>query len=101
MQPILECCCGADVHKDMIEACIIRGAENPIFIRKQFQTLPSALQDFVQWLFENDCFHIAMESTGIYWRPVMKRLKSFRLTMKVSSFLMHTICAICRAERPM
>ena len=77
MQPILECCCGVDVHKDMIEACIIRGAENPIFIRKQFQTLPSALQDFVQWLFENDCFHIAMESTGIYWRPVYEAIEEF------------------------
>lgn len=77
MQPILECCCGVDVHKDMIEACIICGTENPIFIRKQFQTLPSALQDFVHWLFENDCFHIAMESTGIYWRPVYEAIEEF------------------------
>ncbi len=77
MQPILECCCGVDVHKDMIEACIICGTENPIFIRKQFQTLPSALQDFVHWLFENDCFHIAMESTGVYWRPVYEAIEEF------------------------
>ena len=32
MQPILECCCGVDVHKDMIEACIIKGMDNPIYI---------------------------------------------------------------------
>ena len=38
MKPILQTCCGVDVHKDMIEACIIKGVDNPEFIRKQFST---------------------------------------------------------------
>ena len=49
MQPILECCCGVDVHKDMIEACIIKGLENPQFIRMQFSTFPNSLKEFVEW----------------------------------------------------
>ena len=77
MNPILETCCGVDVHKDMIEACIIKGLDNPEFIRRQFSTFQNELKDFVQWLFENDCFHIAMESTGVYWRPVYEAIEEF------------------------
>ena len=44
MQPILECCCGVDVHKDMIEACIIKGLENTEYIRMQFSTFPNSLK---------------------------------------------------------
>ena len=76
MERILECCCGVDVHKDMIEACIIKGLENPQFIRMQFSTFPSSLKDFVEWLYENDCYHIAMESTGVYWRPVYEAIEA-------------------------
>lgn len=70
MDAILHCCCGVDVHKDMIEACIIKGTNNPEFIRMQFPTMPAELQSFVDWLYDNDCYHIAMESTGVYWRPI-------------------------------
>ena len=77
MQPILDCCCGVDIHKDMIEACIIKGVEEPIFIRKQFRTFPDELQAFVVWLYDNDCYHIGMESTGVYWRPVYETIEEF------------------------
>ena len=77
MQPILECCCGVDVHKDMIEACIIKGVDNPSFIRMQFKAFPYELQAFVQWLYDNDCYHIGMESTGVYWRPVYEAIEEF------------------------
>lgn len=77
MQPILDCCCGVDVHKDMIEACIIKGINNPVFIRKQFRTFPDELQAFVLWLHENNCYHIGMESTGVYWRPVYETIEEY------------------------
>lgn len=77
MQPILECCCGIDVHKDMIEACIIKGIDEPVFIRKQFSTFQNDLKDFTLWLFDNDCFHIAMENTGVYWRPVYEAIEEY------------------------
>ena len=77
MQAILECCCGVDVHRDMIEACIIQGINNPKIIRHQFSTIPSELQEFVRWLYDNDCYHIAMESTGVYWKPIYEIIEEF------------------------
>lgn len=77
MQPILECCCGLDVHKEIIEACIIKGVEEPKFIKRQFGTFQYELKEFVSWLFDNDCFHIAMESTGVYWRPVYEAIEEY------------------------
>ena len=77
MQPILECCCGVDVHRDMIEACIIKGVDNPEILRKQFSTFQNELQEFVKWLYDNDCYHIGMESTGVYWRPVYEAIEEY------------------------
>lgn len=77
MQAILECCCGVDVHRDMIEACIIKGIETPQIISKRFSTIPSNLKEFTAWLYENDCYHVAMESTGVYWRPVYEAIEDF------------------------
>lgn len=77
MQAILECCCGVDVHRDMIEVCIIQGINNPKIIRHQFSTIPSELQEFVHWLYDNDCYHIAMESTGVYWKPIYETIEEF------------------------
>ncbi len=71
MQALLECCCGVDVHKDMIEVCILKGTGNkPDAVRAQFKTTQSELRNFVAWLSDNQCWYIAMESTGVYWRPV-------------------------------
>ncbi len=76
MQPVLECCCGIDVHKDMVEVCIVKGLKDPTFIRRQFSTIQSELMEMVSWLYDNDCYHIAMESTGVYWRPVYEAIES-------------------------
>jgi len=61
----------------MIEACIISGTDDAVIFRKQFSTLQSELQEFVSWLYENDCYHIAMESTGVYWLPVYEAIEDF------------------------
>lgn len=75
MQPILERCCGVDVHKEIIEACIIKGFDEPEMMREQFETNPAELKRFALWLYDNECFHIAMESTGVYWRPVYEAIE--------------------------
>lgn len=72
----MPCACGVDVHEKVIEACILKGHNGEIIkIRQQFLTLPKGLSSFVNWLGENDCFHIAMESTGVYWRPVYEAIE--------------------------
>lgn len=76
MNIILPCACGVDVHEGMIEACILSVTDDSIVaIRKQFPTFPDQLSQFVSWLYENNCYHIAMESTGVYWRPVYEAIE--------------------------
>lgn len=76
MQALLECCCGIDVHRDMVEVCILRGTtDEPEVVRSQFKTTKPDLMNLVNWLSQNECFHIAMESTGVYWRPVYEAIE--------------------------
>ena len=73
MEALLYCCCGLDVHRDVIEACILRGLEQtPKIIRRSFSTVPQGLSELVEWTEENGCYSIAMESTGVYWIPVFE-----------------------------
>lgn len=76
MDVLMECCCGLDVHKDMVEACIIKGMlETPEKIQQQFRTTREDLSRMVGWLTENQCYYIAMESTGVYWRPIYEAIE--------------------------
>ncbi|MBT8351345.1 MAG: IS110 family transposase [Deltaproteobacteria bacterium] len=65
-------CCGLDVHKDMVSACIIitepDGEEN--FVVQEFSTFTDDLFRLKSWLLNHSCTVIAMESTSVYWRPV-------------------------------
>jgi transposase len=71
MQALLDCCCGIDIHRDVLEACVLKGdSDTPEIIRQQFKTTQEELLQLVSWLREHSCFHVAMESTGVYWRPV-------------------------------
>jgi transposase len=76
MQAILYCCCGIDVHKEIIEACILKGLENPEEIRGQYDNTPKGLVEFTEWLDKNDCYNVAMESTGVYWKPVYEAIEN-------------------------
>jgi transposase len=77
MQPILKSCCGIDVHKKMIKACIAKGPLNkpPKFEIKTFSTMTSDLLRLKDWLKENKVEKVAMESTGVYWKPIFNVLE--------------------------
>ena len=74
MEDILDCCCGLDVHKESIVACLLKGplegGGKPQREMREFGTLSKDLIDLRSWLEAEDCRHVAMESTGIYWQPV-------------------------------
>jgi transposase len=72
MDIIYRRCCGLDVHKKLIVACLRNG--NQAQLRK-FDTLTESLRELCQWLLENNCQMIAMESTGSYWKPVYNILE--------------------------
>ena len=64
-------CAGLDVHKKTVVACI-RIAEGGKVQRevREFGTATRALYALAEWLTECGCSHAAMESTGVYWKPV-------------------------------
>jgi len=72
MQDILEICCGLDVHKDTVVACLLKGSitDTPSKEIRTFSTLLPNLNTLRTWLEEEQCNHIAMESTGVYWQPI-------------------------------
>jgi len=74
-----EVCCGLDVHKELINACVITTNENghEDSELKVFQTFTDDLFRLRDWLLDHNCPIIAMESTGIYWRPVHNILEGF------------------------
>ena len=72
MEAILEICCGLDVHRDNIVACIMKGPldEKPISETRTFSALRHGLEDLRTWLGDEGCHNVAMESTGVYWKSV-------------------------------
>ena len=78
MRNLLEVCCGIDVHKEILVACMLKDGieEEPEPIIKEFSTLLSGLDEFKSWLIERNCHDVAMESTGVYWFPIYNVLES-------------------------
>ena len=70
-------CCGLDVHKTWIYACIGITDTNGRTEYKQsrFKSFTSGLQDLADWLAKYDCKDVCMESTGKYWIPVFNILE--------------------------
>lgn len=68
--------CGVDVHKSFIVAVIcISESIKPRYIKKRFSTFNNQLIQFRDWLIENNCHNVCMESTGKYYIPVYNALE--------------------------
>ena len=67
MQDILTCVMGLDVHRDIIVACLVKGAVDaePEAEIRTFSTLIPEMQKLRDWVIEAECRNVAMESTGI------------------------------------
>lgn len=65
-------CCGIDVHKDTLTACLRRVDANGQVSKegREFATTSLSLLALSDWLVEQHCPVVAMESTGVYWKPV-------------------------------
>ena len=69
-------CCGIDVHKKLLVACLNRGNEQEV---KEFGASTREILELVDWLMKNDCEIVAMESTGSYWKPLYNILEAHKL----------------------
>jgi transposase len=72
-----KCCCGMDVHRSIIKANLrrngVKGKRDIDEVRK-YGTMTRDLLDLGDWLKEAGCTHIAMESTGVFWKPIFNIL---------------------------
>ena len=70
-------CCGLDVHKKTVVACVLITAGDGTVDRqvRTFSTMTPDLLLLADWLSSLDVTHIALESTGVYWRPVFNVLE--------------------------
>lgn len=77
MKAVYSVCCGVDVHKSFLVATIITTTNSfePHYQKKRFSVYNRDLHLFADWLIENNCFDLCMESTGKYWIPVFNILE--------------------------
>jgi transposase len=78
MDAIRECCAGLDVHNKTVVACILNGPldQTP---KKQISTFGTTTRELLRlqdWLTANQCQDVAMESTGVLWKPIWNVLES-------------------------
>jgi transposase len=87
MDPLLERCAGLDVHKKSVVACrIIRASDgNWHSETKTFGTVTRSLLQLADWLESGGVTHVAMESTGVYWKPIFNILESQCQVMLVNA----------------
>ncbi len=72
MQIIHPCCCGVDVHTKTVVACLIKQGKKQV---RTFSTMTDDLLAMSDWLVAQGCTHVAIESTGVYWKPVFNQLE--------------------------
>lgn len=78
MKVIYSKACGVDVHKTFIVAVICDSSnQKPKYLKKRFSTFNNSLIEFRNWLIENDCQNVCMESTGKYYIPVYNALEGY------------------------
>jgi transposase len=87
MQTLVEVGCGLDVHQATVVACLLRVRRDGR-VDKQLRTFGTTTRELVQlrsWLMAEGCTHVAMESTGVYWKPVYAVLEGDELEIIVAN----------------
>jgi transposase len=72
MQTLVERGCGLDVHQATVVACLLIVLKNGR-VQKQVRTFGTTTRELMglrEWLLSESCTHVAMESTGVYWKPI-------------------------------
>src|SRR5262249_20146527 len=81
---VMNCrCAGIDVHRKSVAGCSLVGeaGSEPAVCKRVFGTTTVQLLELSDWLKKLGVTHVAMESTGTYWKPVWALLEGFDLTL--------------------
>ncbi|WP_052410354.1 IS110 family transposase [Paenibacillus durus] len=87
MEAIFECCAGLDFHQETVVTCVLSSPldQRPRAEIRTFGTMTDELLELGEWLTELGCTHVAMESTGVYWKPVWNVLEAFDLELLLAN----------------
>ena len=77
MKIVYPVCCGVDVHKTFFVATLITTGDGfiPHYQKRRFSTFNKQILEFKEWLLDNNCRDVCMESTGKYWIPIFNLLE--------------------------
>lgn len=73
MDLIYTCCAGLDVHKKLVMACVRQNNRKEV---REFGTMTRNLLDLAAWMAQKHVTHVAMESTGVFWKPIYNILEA-------------------------
>lgn len=82
MEVLYRCCCGIDVHAKMLVACLLKDGHKDV---QTFSTMTDDLLRLLDWLQVEGCSSVAIESTGVYWKPVFNILEGAIEVMLVNA----------------
>jgi transposase len=87
MSPVFRVCAGIDVHKRSAYVCLLKASGTAPFPRevRTFGTTTYELLRLLDWLTQEQCESVAMESTGVYWKPVFNILEGALKVMLVNA----------------
>ncbi|MFT4417323.1 IS110 family transposase [Fredinandcohnia humi] len=80
MRVMVEYACGLDIHKDSIVGCVLTPTTKEI---RTFGTMTHDLLNLLDWIKGHHCTDVAMESAGVYWKPVYNVLECVNLNLLV------------------
>lgn len=82
MEVVYACCCGLDVPAKTVVACLVTKGRKEI---RTFATMTEELLELGDWLSSVGCTHVAIESTGGYWKPVFTILEGLLTVILVKA----------------
>src|SRR5438105_6443629 len=93
MDVLYERCCGLDVHKKLVVACVITTPSDgePERVGQGFGTMTEDLLKLSEWLDACGVSHVAMESTGVYWQPIWNLLEDRFSLLLVNAQHVHQV----------
>jgi hypothetical protein len=93
MQVLYPRCCGLDIHKKSIVACVLLTDPDGTLHRfvRTFGTMTADLLGLDDWLTFHAVTHVAMESTGVLWRPIFTVLEEGRTLILVNAQHLKTV----------
>jgi transposase len=82
MEIVYECCCGLDVHAQTVVACLRQPDQKE---RRTFSTMTEDVLRLADWLLHEGCTPVAIESTGVSWKPVFNILAGLLAVLLVNA----------------